>query len=215
VEDNPAVQHNNRAILTRRGYRVREASNLAEARAAVAEEEPDAIILDIMLPDGSGLDFLRELRCGSRVPVLMLTALGTSADIARGLREGGDDYLAKPYDLNVFLARVEALLRRARQMPEVVTKGALTLRPVPMIATLDGKDLALSRKEFALLMYFLQHEGQVMTAEQLYERVWDGPMLGGDNAVKVTLSKLRRRIESSGYTIASVYGQGYRLKRTQ
>jgi DNA-binding response OmpR family regulator len=84
-----------------------------------------------------------------------------------------------------------------------------------MIATLDGRDLALSRKEFALLMYFLQHEGQVMTAEQLYERVWDGPMLGNANAVKVTLSKLRRRIESSGYTIASVYGQGYRLERTQ
>jgi DNA-binding response OmpR family regulator len=139
--------------------------------------------------------------------------LGEREDIVTGLKAGGDDYLAKPYDLEIFLMRVEALLRRAARVPDTITKGALTLRPVPMTATLDGKDLVLSRKEFALLMYFMQREGRVMSAEHLYERVWNAPMLGNDNAVKVTLSKLRKRIRGSGYAITSVYGQGYRFEQ--
>jgi len=112
VEDEPVVQENNKKILERRGYTIRQAYLLAEAWSAIAEEPPRAIILDIQLPDGSGLDFLSELRKTSSVPVLILTAMGTPQDIIRGLEAGGTDYLTKPYILSVFLKRVEALMER-------------------------------------------------------------------------------------------------------
>jgi DNA-binding response OmpR family regulator len=213
VEDNPAVQRNNRAILARRGYSVREASDLTQARAAVAEEEPDAIILDIMLPDGSGLDFLTELRRGSRIPALMLTALGTPADIARGLRAGGDDYLPKPYDLDVFLARVEALLRRARQVPESVVAGRLHLDVTAGQAFCNGADLLLTQKEFALLLLLAQNENKTLDAEYLYERIWKRPAVGDTQAVKTVVSRLRAKLARTGYTIVAARGEGYLFEK--
>jgi len=113
VEDEPIVQKNNKMILERRGYQLRQAYTLEEARKMIAEEPPRAIILDIQLPDGNGLDLLQEVRSRSAIPVLVLTAMGTPKDIIKGLEAGGDDYLTKPHDLPTFLKRVETLLRRA------------------------------------------------------------------------------------------------------
>jgi DNA-binding response OmpR family regulator len=134
--------------------------------------------------------------------------------VARGLKLGANDYMSKPFTYEVLQARVEAMFRNVEQMPEVIEKGALTLKPAPMTATLSGEDLTLSRKEFALLMFFIQNENRVMSAEYLYENVWGAPMAGDDNAIKVTLSKLRKKISGSGYTIAAEYGEGYRFERT-
>ena len=119
VEDEPIVQANNKMVLERRGYNLRQAYTLEEARAIMSEEEPRAIILDIQLPDGNGLDLLHEVRSNSNVPVLVLTAMGTPKDIIKGLEAGGDDYLTKPHDLQTFLKRVEALLRRASKITEL------------------------------------------------------------------------------------------------
>jgi DNA-binding response OmpR family regulator len=213
IEDNPAVQRNNRAILARRGYRVREASDLAQARASVATEAPDAIILDIMLPDGSGLDFLTELRRDSRIPALVLTALGTPEDIARGLRAGGDDYLPKPYDLDVFLARVEALLRRSRQVPEAVVVGSLLLDITAGQAFCNGADLLLTQKEFALLLLLAQNENKTLDAEYLYERIWKRSAVGDTQAVKTVVSRLRTKLARSGYTIVAARGEGYLFEK--
>ena len=113
VEDEPVVQENNKMVLERRGYLLQQAYTLEEARAMIAEKPPRAIILDIQLPDGNGLDLLQEVRSSSNIPVLVLTAMGTPKDIIKGLEAGGDDYLTKPHDLPTFLKRVEALLRRA------------------------------------------------------------------------------------------------------
>jgi len=113
VDDEPVVQENNKMILERRGYSIKQAFTIAEAWSIVREEPPRAIILDIQLPDGSGLDFLNELRKTSDVPVMMLTAMGTPQDIIRGLEAGGNDYLTKPYGLTVFLKRAGALMDRA------------------------------------------------------------------------------------------------------
>jgi len=118
VEDEPVVQANNKMVLERRGYTLRQAYTLEEARAMIAEEPPRAIILDIQLPDGNGLDLLQEVRSNSNVPVLVLTAMGTPKDIIKGLEAGGDDYLTKPHDLQTFLKRVETLLRRAAMTAE-------------------------------------------------------------------------------------------------
>jgi len=113
VEDEPVVQENNKMVLERRGHKLRQAYTLEEARAMIAEKPPRAIILDIQLPDGNGLDLLQEVRNTSNIPVLVLTAMGTPKDIIKGLEAGGDDYLTKPHDLPTFLKRVESLLRRA------------------------------------------------------------------------------------------------------
>ena len=125
IEDEPVVQENNRKILERRGYAIRQAYSLAEAWAIIAEEPPGAIILDIQLPDGSGLDFLYELRKTSSIPVLILTAMGTSQDIILGLEAGGTDYLTKPYILSIFLKRVEALMAKGAEPdpPKRVSEG--------------------------------------------------------------------------------------------
>jgi len=213
VEDEPLVQMNNKKILQRRGYLIKQAYSLAEARAIVAGEPPRAIVLDIMLPDGSGLGFLHELRQSSNVPVLVLTAMGTSRDIIRGLEAGGDDYLTKPYDLSVFLMRVEALLRRSSIVPDMLELGPLKLDPASGKAYLGGEDMMLPQKEYALLQQFVQHPEKIISAEYLYEKVWGQEMFDEDKSLKVAISKLRAKLTGAGYTITASRGEGYYLER--
>jgi DNA-binding response OmpR family regulator len=211
VEDDSDIQAVNREMLELRGYGVRAAMNLAEAREKLEDGKPDAIVLDIMLPDGSGLDFLKELRENSDVPVLLLTALGDSGDVVRGIRAGGDDYLPKPYDYDVFAARIEALLRRSSRSREanIVTKGPLTLDVVAGQALLSGEDLQLSQKEFAALLLLAQNEGKVLSAEFLYETIWKTAMGGDNRAIQQTVSRLRKKIEHAGFSIRTLRGEGY------
>jgi DNA-binding response OmpR family regulator len=146
VEDDPQIQAVNRNMLTRRGYDVLCAMNLAEARGLLENDPPDAVVLDIMLPDGSGLDFLRELRKnGDDTPVLLLTALSKDSDVVRGLESGGDDYLPKPYNYDVLAARVDALMRRRGMAVPVrsIEKGGLTLDLIAGRAFVNGEDLLL------------------------------------------------------------------------
>ncbi|MCL2066474.1 MAG: response regulator transcription factor [Treponema sp.] len=197
VEDNEQILRGNERMLKRRGYTVATALTLAEARFCIEKQIPDAIVLDIMLPDGSGLDFLRELRIEnnklSDIPVLLLTGLTTPEDVIRGLSEGGDDYLAKPYDFGVLLARIEALLRRAAQIPKTLTKGALQLDIVANRAFLDGNDMLLSPKEFALLLLMVQNEGRALSAASLFQAIWKLPQ-ADNSAVKTTVSRLRGKL---------------------
>ena len=213
VEDEVLVQANNKKILERRGYVIRQAFSLAEAKTLIEEEMPSAIILDIQLPDGSGLDFLQELRKISNVPVLMLTAMGTTEDIVRGLEAGGDDYLPKPYDLSVFLMRVEALLRRASIMPDTLTIGPITIDTASSRAYINGEDIGLQPIELSLLRQFIQNPDKKISADYLYEKAWGQKMIGDDNALKVAVSKLRTKLMDSGYTIVASRGEGYRLEQ--
>jgi len=212
VEDNEQIMRGNERMLTRRGYEVISALTLTEARSAIEAQMPDLFVLDIMLPDGSGLDFMAELRRHSQVPVLLLTGLTTTEDIVRGLSQGGDDYLAKPYDFGVLLARVEALLRRAENVPEKLVRGRLCLDVTADVAALDGTDLLLSQKEFALLLIFVQNEKRFISAEYLYEKVWKQPMSGNSNTLKTTINRLREKIKSCGYRIEWSRGEGYCLE---
>ena len=212
VEDDLKLLNNNRLLLEREGYKVLPAENLAEARKQMVKEAPDLAVLDIRLPDGSGLDFLAALRRASTVPVLLLTSLGTDDDIIKGLEMGGNDYLSKPVTAGVFLARIRAALRNSASVPETLTKGALTLRFASSQALLNGVDMLLSQKEFALLSFFVQHERQTLTVETLYEKVWGQPMNDNSNAVKFQISRLRKKLEGSGHTISAEYGEGYRFE---
>ncbi len=213
VEDNEQIMKGNERMLKRRGYAVITALTLAEARIAIQAQMPDLFVLDIMLPDGSGLDFMAELRKYSQTPILLLTGLTTPEDIVRGLTAGGDDYLPKPYDFGVLLARVEALLRRAEQVPDCIHKGRICLDVTADVATLDGVDLLLSQKEFALLLIFVQNEERFISVEYLYEKVWKQPMVGNSNTLKTTINRLREKIKSSGYRIAWSRGEGYCFER--
>lgn len=213
VEDNEQILSGNERMLKRRGYDVKTALTLREARDRMSEAVPDAIILDIMLPDGSGLDFMRELRQHSNIPVLLLTGLTTPEDVVLGLSEGGDDYLTKPYDFGVLLARVEALLRRAGRLPEVLQKGPLKLDVMASQALLHGEDLLLTQKDFALLLLFTQNEDKVMSVEYLYEKVWKSPLNDNTFALKNAVSRLRKKLEGFGYTISATRGEGYSFHR--
>lgn len=219
VEDNPHIMKINREALALRGFRVLEAATLAEGRALLERERPDLILLDVMLPDGSGLRFCEELRGGSGVPVLFLSALGQDEEIVAGLRAGGDDYLPKPYNLEVLLARVDALLRRAiRQRPEQPDKiGNLTLDVVSRRAYRAATDLLLTTKEFSILELLARGPGRPVPAAELYETIWGLDSNEDVNAVKTHVSRLRGKLADAGVTvvITSERGKGYRLTITE
>jgi DNA-binding response OmpR family regulator len=210
VEDELKVLKNNSKALTDAGYAVLTAENLAQAREHLSRQTPDAIVLDIMLPDGLGLDWLKELReQGNKVPVLMLTAWDKPYDKARGLRAGANDYLGKPFEYEELLARVEAMFRNVSQVPETVVRGPLKLDIAASRAFLNGADMLLTHKEFSLLLLFAQHEGRTLSAEYLYEKVWGQPMAEDDNAIRATISRLRKKLTGSGCSISTDQGEGY------
>jgi DNA-binding response OmpR family regulator len=214
VEDNEQILFGNERMLKRRGFDVMTALTLLEAREQIKKAEPHAIVLDIMLPDGSGLDFMHELRQTSNVPVLLLTGLTAPEDIVRGLAEGGDDYLTKPYDFGVFLARVEALLRRAGRLTEILQKGTLKLDILSGQTFVRNADLRLTQKETALLMMFIQNEGVTMSLEQIYEKIWKAPIGGDKRALRKQISNLRNKLEEAEceYTVSTIYGGGYHFE---
>ncbi|GHV55237.1 DNA-binding response regulator [Synergistales bacterium] len=214
VEDERDLLENNRIFFEARGYTVLSAETLKEAREQFSAHAPDAIILDIMLPDGLGLDLLKELReKGDDTPVLLLTAWGRSRNIADGLRAGANDYLPKPFDYDVLLARLEAMFRNVRHIPDAITLGSLKLDVAASEAFVNGEDLRLTPKQFSLLLHFVQHEGRTMTAEYLYKKIWGQPLNNNSNALRNAAHGLRKKLAGSDYTVTAEYGNGYRFER--
>ena len=213
VEDDPAIQAHNKQLLTDLKYPLRQAHTLAAAKSIMAAEgTPRAIILDVILPDGNGFDFLQKLRQTSDVPVLMLTAEDTREDMLRGLTAGGDYYLTKPCHPSVFLSHVEALLRRSALLPEMLILDSIRLEPSSGKAYLNGKDIVLSQKEFALLQQFIQHPNKILLISDLYKKVWGQEMLPDDYSLSSAIYRLRKKLAGSGYTITSEYKEGYVLE---
>jgi len=214
VEDSPKIQQANANMLAANGYDVCLANDLAEARESLANHYPDMIVLDIMLPDGNGLDFLKELRAeGNKIPILLLTALAEAIDEVTGLRAGGSDYLSKPYNMDVLLARIEKLLEKESSMPEVIRKGALEIRITSDEALVNDINLGLSQKEFSLLCYFEQNENKTMSSEHLYEKIWGQQMNKDTGALRQAISRLRSKLKGSGYSIGSERNEGYRFEK--
>ena len=214
VEDNPNIMDVNRETLLLEGYRVLEAETVAEGRILFEKESPDLIILDILLPDGNGLQLCEELRGGSNVPILFVTALGHDKEIVAGLKAGGDDYLPKPYDIDVLVTRVAALLRRASNVPDTITKGSITLNIPSSEVSINGEKLRLPQNEFSLLRIFMQNEDKVFTEEYLYEKVWGQPITDDNRTIQTTISRLRKKIERSGYDVIHIRGQGYVFEKS-
>lgn len=209
IDDDPLIQSNNKRILESHGYSVRQAFTLSQARAFIEECLPCAIVLEIIMPDGCGFDFLRELRKRTSIPVLVLSSKDMLQDIIAGFDIGADDYMSKPYEPSVFVMRLAGLMRLASLVPEKIIKGPLSIDVLSGKAYLNEKDLRLQRKELSLLKLFMQRPKQIISSEELYEKVWGEKMIGGGNALKVAISKLRTKLIGSGYTITASKHEGY------
>lgn len=222
IEDEENVLALNERTLVRfsgGAFRCDKARSLAEARTILADtpEDFDLIMLDITLPDGSGLDFVDEAHAVSHAPILILSARNTREEVIEGLQRGGDNYITKPYDPDDLCARVFAMLRREddrrNEPPEKITCGAITLDLVAGRAEISGADMLLTGKEFALLSLFAQNEGRTMSAEYLYEKIWKQPMTGDDGAIKNIVYKLRKKLADTGYAITNERSEGYTFQR--
>ena len=212
VEDNADLNESNSRVLTRRGYEVQSALTLAEARVQLAEIEPDIILLDVELPDGNGIDFCEEIRDKTAAHILFLTSKIEHENMVLGLKFGGDDYITKPFHLDELLVRIDAAMRRRgmdKKPVQRIEKGTLTLDIMATQAFISGEDLALTPKEFSLLLLLVQNEGKVLSADFVYEKTWNQPLNGDKNSLKSIFSRLRPKIEPAGYIIQSLRGQGY------
>ena len=182
---------------------------LDQGRQALARERFDLLILDVNLPDGSGLDLLTQLRPEDPIPVLLLTANDLESDQVAGLELGADDYVTKPFSLAVLRARVNNLLRRGAAP---AGRAAVELPPFffdfdAMVFTRSGESIELSKTEQRLLRLLVDHRGQTLTREQLLDRVWDGGAFVDENALSVAVRRLRTKLTDA--PIKTVYGLGY------
>lgn len=214
VDDDPRIRELLRRHLTYEGYQVALAADSRDAFAVIAEEPPDLVVLDLMLPGMDGLEICRRLRQTDDIPILMLTAKGTLDDKVLGLDAGADDYLVKPFQPEELLARVRALLRRRQPQSAAVKFGILTLDPAARQATVGDRVVDLSSKEFDLLELLMRHPRQVLTRETFYDRIWGYDFSGESNILEVYIRYLRSKLESAGAPryIQTVRGVGYVLR---
>jgi DNA-binding response OmpR family regulator len=216
VEDDPKASRFVREGLQEEGYAVDLASDGVEGAQLGHLNTYDLIILDIQLPRKDGLEVSRELRReGVDTPILMLTGRDTSTDIVRGLDAGADDYLTKPFDFDVLLARVRALTRRqAGPVGGVLRFEDLELDRVRRAVRRGSRRIDLSPREFRLLEYFVLHAGQVLTRTHLLQHVWDMSFDPETNVVEAHISNVRRKLEDGGASrlIQTIRGSGYALR---
>ena len=212
VEDDPVLSDGLRVGLSLFGATLDTVSSCGDGRAALALTEFDALVLDLMLPDGSGLDLLRELRAGGdRTPVLLLTALDEVADRIKGLDAGADDYLGKPFDLDELGARVRAISRRqsGRASP-LLSCGGIVLDPAHVLVTKNGEPVSLSRREFAVLAALMDRPGTIRSKDKLEERLYGWQEEIESNTVEVHIHHLRAKL--GRHVIETVRGLGYRMR---
>lgn len=217
VEDNPSVLRLNQKVLETNGFLVKAASTLADAETILETDTVNLILLDILMPDGSGLDFCKTIREYTGAPILMLSSLRTSQDVISGLLTGGDDYMTKPYKVDELVARIISLLRReelsGRENRQViVTCESLKLDTLSLRAYLSGNDLQLTPKEFALLLYMVQNKDRIVSVEQIYQNVWNLPSNRDTRLLWTHFSKIRNKLEKFGenpFDITAVKGKGY------
>ncbi len=219
VEDEAPLAEAIAYALKREGYQVRIALDGQEGLRVALTEKPDLVILDLMLPKLDGWEVCRTLRAKSPLPILILTARGEEQEKVLGLELGADDYVVKPFSMRELIARVRALLRRAKRLPvleepEVLQSGNLILFAAEHRAELDGKELRLSPREFSLLKVLMLHKGRVLSREQLLELAWGQKEFIDPHTVDVHVHWLREKIEPDPQNprrIVTVRGVGYRF----
>ncbi|WP_405642101.1 response regulator [Streptomyces uncialis] len=218
IEDDPSVREGVELGLRRRGHEVRTAATGEAGLAALAEFQPDLLLLDLMLPGVNGVEVCRRVREDSQLPIIMLTARGDDFDVVIGLEAGADDYIVKPARTEVIEARIRAVLRRMEapggQRPAVEQHGGLTLDRAGLTVTKDGLRLDLAPSELRLLLHLSAAPEQVFSRQQLLEHVWEHSYHGDARLVDACVRRLRNKIEDIPGTpryIQTLRGFGYRF----
>jgi DNA-binding response OmpR family regulator len=221
VEDEASITEPLTAALEREGWTTHVTASAREAPGLVTSEDPDLVLLDVMLEDGSGFDVCREIRQTSRVPIIMLTARGEELDRIIGLELGADDYVVKPFSARELIARIRAVMRRTA---EVVTAaparddrieiGDVVLESSMRRVTLAGEEVDLTRKEYELLALLMRNAGTVLTRERLIDEVWDTNWYGSTKTLDVHVSGLRKKLGDDAGTpryVHTLRGVGFRF----
>ena len=215
VEDESSIASFVALYLKNAGFAVRTAATGADALNQVAQEMPGLLVLDLMLPDIDGIEVTKRIRQTSDVPILMLTARDEDVDKIIGLEVGADDYLTKPFNPRELVARVKSILRRSvpdrrEAEPKVLKHGDLEIDAGRRTAKVAGEEIQLAPKEFDLLWELLDHNGLVLTRDQLLERVWGYTFAGDTRTVDVHVRQLRRKLGDAS-PIVTVWGVGYKV----
>ena len=222
VEDEPSYVDALEVALHREGFATRVATDGPQALVLFEEVQPDLVLLDLMLPGMSGVDVCRQIRSRSRTPVIMVTAKDTEIDAVVGLEVGADDYVTKPYGLRELIARIRAVLRRAKEhqadadaADEVIQIGDVRLDTARRELTVRGEVVAVPRKEFELLDTLMGNAGRVITRESLLDQVWGLGYVGDTKTLDVHVKRLRSKVEADPANptyITTVRGVGYRFE---
>ena len=215
VDDESRMRKLVKDFLTRKNFQVLEAGNGEEAMDIFyREKDINLIILDVMMPKMDGWEVCREIRKTSKVPIIMLTARSDERDELLGFELGVDEYISKPFSPKILVARVEAILRRTGQSnPEdVISCGGIVIDKAAHIASVDGKPMELSFKEFELLTYFLENEGIALSREKILNSVWNYDYFGDARTIDTHVKKLRIKMGDKGEYIKTVWGMVYKFE---
>ena len=221
VEDDPSIREVTAIGLRAAGFEVDTAADGAAGLERWRRDRSDLVLLDVMLPRLDGLEVCREIRRESTVPIVMLTARGDTIDVVVGLEAGADDYVRKPFEMPELVARIRAALRRRRGTEGSETAPAIQLGPLGIdtagrTVRRDGAEIALTRTEFDLLVELAQRPGQVLTRDQLLDRVWGYDYLGDSRLVDVAIGRVRAKVErdpANPELLLTVRGSGYKAAR--
>ena len=215
VEDDPIIREELALLLENEGYQAVAVTDFNNISQQIREAAPDLILLDLGLPGRDGISLCAEIRKTSRTPIIFVTSRDSAADELRALSLGGDDYITKPYNIPVLLARIRAVLRRAggTAEPDVLEAGELALHLARGTAAAGDKSVELTRNELKILAYLMGHTGQVVSRADLIEALWDSQIYIDDNTLSVNMTRLRAKLEGIGLPniIKTRRGMGYQL----
>ncbi|MEX0682417.1 MAG: response regulator transcription factor [Dehalococcoidia bacterium] len=214
IEDEEDIASFIRRGLVLKGYDVDVAGTGESGLDAFREQEPDLVVLDLMLPDIDGIQVCRRIRSAAEVPVIMLTALDSVGKKVEGLEAGADDYVTKPFAFDELLARIRAALRRKTPRDEVIKVADLVIRPASREVERGGRQIGLTNREYELLEFLARNAGRVVDKRAIFEKVWGYDFEAESDAIKVYVRYLRRKLNADGETdlIHAVRSVGYMLK---
>ena len=215
IEDDPSISELLQLYLSREGYQVHAAALGGTGVELAREHNPALVVLDLMLPDGSGFDFLKDIRAFCQAPLIILTAKDAEQDKILGLELGADDYMVKPFSPGELVARARAVQRRVGAQEDAAgaaqVLGGIELLPAERTVRVDGEPVDLTPKEFELLHYLLVNRGLALTRERLLEEVWGYSSYGDARTVDVHIGQLRKKLGPQGQIIQTVWGLGYKV----
>ena len=214
VEDEVRIRDIIRDYFTAHGLDCDLARDGEEALDLLRDHDYDAMLLDVLMPNLDGFSVCRVVRAKSRMPILFLTALGSEEDVLQGYALGADDYVTKPFSLAVLLAKTKAVIRRSRGAgdSETLRCGVIALDLAGRTCTVAGKPVSLTKREYDLLLCLIRNKGQVLSRDQLLDKVWGIDFEGGQRAVDVRIKSLRSALGSAGKQIKTVFKAGYRME---